>query len=182
MWWGEVRWGEVVTKLVFYQLFKLGDVKKEESVGLDLSCEQTLWEWLSGNTNIVEEKKGKYYNIINQDTTAWPESETENNNENHPDHHNPFKPKYWGSISWRKGGEQCNPIKSVRIIKLKLEKYKRGDDSQVLLKKIKLQFGETRRTLQNVCCVPCSTLVYLESRLSSLHLVRGLLSLLADSF
>ena len=56
---GEIVSGEMVTKLGFYQLFKVGDVKKEESVGLDLSCEQTLWEWLSGNTNIVEETEGK---------------------------------------------------------------------------------------------------------------------------
>ena len=37
----------------------------------------------------------------------------------------------------KEGGEQCNPIKSVRIIKLQLEKYQRGDDSPVLLEKIK---------------------------------------------
>ena len=40
----------------------------------------------------------------------------------------------------KEGGELCNRIKSVRIIKSKLEKSQRRDDSQVLLKKIELEF------------------------------------------
>ena len=61
----------------------------------------------------------------------------------------------------KEGGGLCNPIKSVRIIKLKLEKYQRGDDSQVLLKRIKLQFcGKEHEQYQMFSFHPVRGLLY----------------------
>ena len=70
-----------MTKLVFYQLFKLGDVKKEESVGLDwiFLVSKHWWSDYQEIPTLWRRKKGKYYNIINRDRPAWPEPQTENN-------------------------------------------------------------------------------------------------------